>query len=131
MSCAPFSDPLMNALSYLYTNKAIDKDMRIRTKRIDFYLNILDKQAGVKLFDIMEDTLVPIQKSFNTMRGLEQADEVAPIPSYTDRIAEGRSEAKEVWNNSDKKLPSGFDEDQRMYLEELFNEGILELNCTL
>jgi hypothetical protein len=121
----------MNALSYLYTNKAIDKDMRIRTKRIDFYLNILDKQAGVKLFDIMEDTLVPIQENFNTMRGLEQADEVAPIPSYTDRIAEGRSEAKEVWNNSDKKLPSGFDEDQRMYLEELFNEGILELNCTL
>jgi len=131
MSCAPFSDPLMNALSYLYTNKAIDKDMRVKTKRIDFYLNALNKQAGIKLFDVVDNKLVPIEESFNSLRGVEEVDQLPPVPSYMERVKQGRSEAVEIWNNSEQKLPSGFDAEQRAYLEELFNEGILELNCTV
>ena len=124
MSCAPFESPLDNALSYLYTNKVIDADLNVKSKKAPMYLEMLNKQAGEPLFTVSNGKLYPIQEAFNRLSG-------DAVKTYQQKMKDARKFAVEIWNNSDKKLPATFTQEEQDYLNDLFDKGVLELNCTL
>lgn len=129
MSCRPFNNPLDNALSYLYTNKAIDADMKV-SKKIGFYLNALHRQAGIELFTIEDGYLKPITSAFNSLRGIEDNTE-AVVDDYVERMSQARDAAIEVWKSSSQVLPTGFTNEETDYLTSLFDQGVLELDCAI
>lgn len=135
MSCAPFNNPLDNALSYLYTNKAIDKDLNIKSNKINFYIGVLERQSGIPLFKVENNKLIPIQEAFDSI--VPKVEEEIEVPTkveltekdYVERMNEGREAAVQIWKDSVIDLPSIYNEEQKEYLEQLFNKGILKLRC--
>lgn len=128
MSCKPFNNPLDNALSYLYTNKAIDANMKV-SKNIGFYLNALHRQSGITLFNIEDGYLKPIPEAFDSITDREE-DTVA-VESYVERMEKDRQAAVDIWQSSNKKLPAGFTAEETDYLTSLFDKGVLELDCAI
>ena len=120
MACAPFDNPLENALSYLYTNKAIDEDLNIKAKNIRFYLDRFEQQTGYPLFEVKDSKLVPIKENFD-MTGMENVDVPIPVKSIKDIN-------KEQWTNSNLEVPEVFGENVPM-LEEMLNNGFFEMRC--
>lgn len=120
MACAPFDNPLENALSYLYTNKAIDEDLNIKAKNIRFYLDRFEQQTGYPLFEVKGSKLVPITKNFDMM-GMEGVDVPIPVKSIRDIN-------KENWKGSNLEVPQEFGENVPM-LEEMLNNGFFEMRC--
>jgi len=120
MACKPFDNPLENALSYLYTNKAIDEDLNIKAKNIRFYLDRFEQQVGIQLFDVMGSKLIPIKESWNKI-GIEDVFIQEPTKSI-------REINREQWLDSNQQVPEVFGEDIPM-LEEMLNNGFFEMRC--
>lgn len=120
MACAPFDNAIENALSYLYTNKAIDADLNIKAKNIRFYLDRFDQQVGFPLFDVKDSKLVPIKENWDKL-GIEDVVIQEPTKSIRDIN-------KEQWLNSNLEVPQVFGEDIPM-LEEMLNRGYFEMRC--
>ena len=135
MSCAPFRNPLDNALSYLYTNKAIDADMNVTSNKINIYITVLEKQAQRKLFNIVGNKLEPITDAFNELlpdveeETNEVTEEITTEANYVERMLENRNASAAIWNDSVVSIPTMYKENQE-YITELFEKGILKLNCT-
>ena len=136
MSCAPFSNPLDNALSYLYTNKAIDENMNVKSNKINTFISILEKQVDGKLFDIVNNKLVPIQEAFDKL--IPESDEIDSNTSedteisekdYVDQMEKDRMGNSSIWQDSVVSLPKYYSEEQQQYLTELLDKGILKLRC--
>ena len=128
MSCKPFNNPLDNALSYLYTNKAIDANMKVY-KNIGFYLNALHRQSGITLFNIEDGYLKPIPEAFDSITDREE--DTVVVESYVERMEKDRQAAVDIWQGSNKKLPAGFTAEETDYLTSLFDKGVLELDCAI
>lgn len=139
MSCAPFKNPLDNALSYLYTNKVIDENMNIKSNRVNFYLNVLEKQTGKPLFEIKSNKLVPIQNVFEElMPDVSSTEELDIVESdirteadYVVRMKQIRADNIEIWKDSAEQLPSLYNEEEQEYLKKLLDNGILKMRCGL
>ena len=131
MSCAPFRNPLDNALSYLYTNKAIDADMNITSKTIDFYLNILNKQANGTLFTVVNNKLVPNTELFDSLKeeyvepDLEVENET--VSEY--KVVDTMKMDSKLYREAAVPLPSNLKGEDREYIENLYKEGLLQLDC--
>lgn len=130
MSCAPFSNPLDNALSYLYTNKAIDENMNIKSNKIDFYLNVLNKQADGVLFNIINNKLVPNTELFESLQQPIESDTTQneePVSTYN--LYETLKMDGKLYKEANVQLPSNLSEEDKIYIENLYKEGLLQLDC--
>jgi hypothetical protein len=133
MSCAPFNNPLDNALSYLYTNKVIDESLNVISPRIDFYLQTFQKQTGEPMFMIERGKLIPIQEAFDRLGGEELEEEIvyddgSEGPSY--EVDLYRKQNAENWTNSDLALPPGrYTQEEQDFITDMLDNGAYEIQC--
>ena len=143
MSCAPFADPLLNALSYLHTKQVIDANMNIvNPAMLPVYLRILQQQTDNQLFTIEGSKLVVatpmisdnVVKSDDFTQELDSpVDEVVIDYSenYRQHVEALRAERKQanIEYIDDLLIDSVFSPDELQLAITMAENGDLTLQC--
>lgn len=129
MSCAPFNNPLDNALSYLYTNKAIDKDLNIKSNKINFYVNVLNKQAGGTLFTVQNNKLIVNEELLSTLVQQNINEDVVEVKDKTYKLHETLEMDSDLYREAGIPLPNMKYED-KVFIEKLYQQGVLQMECS-